>query len=70
MTLATVAYRLVSDADFASLLQEQPEQAITKAGIRLNDDEKLVIQSITGIPGNVIRLVEAVVKTESWMVGW
>ncbi len=69
MTLATVAYRMASDADFASMLQIQPDVAIANAGIKLSEDEKMVIQAITQIPGNVIRLVENIVMAESWAVG-
>jgi hypothetical protein len=69
MTLATVAYRMASDADFASMLQKQPDVAIANAGIKLSEDEKMVIQAITQIPGNMIRLVENIVMAESWAVG-
>ena len=69
MTLATVAYRMASDADFASMLQKQPEATIAKAGILLTEDEKAVIANIIQSPTKIVRLVENIALAESWAAG-
>lgn len=69
MTLATVAYRMASDADFASMLQKQPEATIAKAGILLTEDEKAVIANIIQSPAKIVRLVENIALAESWAAG-
>ncbi len=69
MTLATVAYRMASDADFASMLQKQPEATIANAGILLTEDEKAVIANIIQSPTKIVRLVENIALAESWAAG-
>ena len=69
MTLATVAYRMASDADFASMLQKQPEATIAKAGILLTEDEKAVIANIIQSPTKIVRLVENIALAKSWAAG-
>jgi hypothetical protein len=69
MSLATVAYCLASNPNFASMLQESPDLAIAKAGIQLSDDDQMILRSIVQIPGNVIHLIESIDLAEPWAVG-
>lgn len=69
MTLATVAYRLASDTDFAAMFQKQPEEAIAKAGIELTADDQSILQSLAKTPANIACLVDSMILAESWAVG-
>jgi len=69
MTLATVAYRLASDTDFAALFQKQPEEAVAKAGIELTADDQSILRSLAKTPANIAYLVDSIILAESWAVG-
>lgn len=69
MTLATLAFHIASDADFASMLQKQPDRALSASGIKLTEDEKTALQKILEKPGQILNWIEVTPYAEPWAVG-
>ncbi len=69
MTLATVAYRISTDASFASLLQKSPEEALRRSGIALSAEEKTALQKFMEIPGQLASRIQPMFVTgEPWAI--
>lgn len=66
MSLATIAYRLSSDASFAIQLQQSPEAVLQSAGITLTDEERAALQKMLSIPGMIEDLRNKILKAEPW----
>lgn len=69
MTLATLAFHIASDADFASMLQKQPERALAASGIKLTQDEKTALQKILEKPSQILQWIEEIPNAEPWAPG-
>ena len=70
MTLATVAYRISTDAPFTSLLQEDPDKALQQAGITLSADEKIALHKFLESPDQIVsRLEFSLFGGEPWAIG-
>lgn len=62
MSLAQVVYNISTDTDFAALWRSDPDQALSKRGLKLSNEEKAFL--VTGLKpynpdeGRKIRLAE------------
>ena len=66
MSLATIAYRLSSDASFATQLQQSPDAVLQSAGIVLTEEERAALQKILSVPGMINNLFDHILKAEPW----
>jgi hypothetical protein len=69
MTLATLAFQIASDTDFASMLQNQPERALAVKGINLTEEERTVLQKVLEKPGQILNWFEVIQYAEPWSPG-
>ncbi|MEW6404169.1 MAG: hypothetical protein AB1649_20425 [Chloroflexota bacterium] len=68
MTLATVAYRISTDVSFATLLQQNAEEALQQAGITLEKTEKKALETLLALPGQISRAGNVMLTAEPWVI--
>lgn len=66
MSLATIAYRLSSDASFATQLQQSPDAVLHSAGIVLTEEERIALQKMLSVPEMIDDIRNKMLKAEPW----
>ncbi len=66
MTLATVAYRISTDASFAALLKQNAEEALRQVKVALKPEEKKALDMLMALPEEITLAGKAMLTAEPW----